>query len=83
MKLAFLLNIYLEMMEVWMDFPWIQFFIDFDFTIIYVINVSFCFSLNNVGPSRDTKVHVMENAQQLPPIVPQGPLEVLYTILNL
>jgi hypothetical protein len=63
MKLTLLVNICLEMIEVWMNFLWIQFFIDFDFTIIYAIDVSFCFVLNNVGPFWDTRVHVMENAQ--------------------
>jgi hypothetical protein len=76
MKLTFLLNICLEMMEVWMDSPWIQFFIDFDFTIIYVAN--------NVGKSWDTKVHVMENAYKLPHVIPQSPFEenAIYWIRN-
>jgi len=63
MKLAFLLNIYIVMIKVWMNF------IDFDFFIIYDVDVSFCFTLNNVGP--------------FPLVVPQSPLEVLYAILNL
>lgn len=63
MKLALLFNMYLKMIEVWMDFLWIQLFVDFDFTIIYDVNVSFCFSLNNVKPSWDTRMHVIENAK--------------------
>jgi hypothetical protein len=50
-------------MKVWMDYPLIQFLVDFDFIIIYAINVSFCFVLNNVGPSWDIRMHVMKNAQ--------------------